>query len=145
MLQIISKLFGGSKSEKDVKKIQHLVPVINGHFESYKSLSNDALRNKTHEFRDRIKNYLAEIDSVIAGEKAKAEALPLSELLGRDAIYQQIDKLGKDRDELLEKILMEILSKERFYAVNDELCEKLLKVQFPHYRKIRTALIIMLS
>ena len=39
MLQIISKLFGGSKSEKDVKKIQHLVAVINGHFEGYKALT----------------------------------------------------------------------------------------------------------
>jgi preprotein translocase subunit SecA len=118
MLQIISKLFGGSKSEKDVKKIQHLVPVINGHFESYKSLSNDALRNKTNEFRERIKTYLADIDATIAGEKAKAEALPLSELLGRDAIYQQIDTLGKDRNELLEKVLMEILP-EAFAVVKE--------------------------
>jgi hypothetical protein len=39
MLQIISKLFGGSKSEKDVKKkFSTLVVVINGHFETYKSL-----------------------------------------------------------------------------------------------------------
>ena len=57
MLQIISKLFGGSKSEKDVKKIQHLVGVINGHFQGYKSLSNDNLRAKTAELKARIKEH----------------------------------------------------------------------------------------
>jgi preprotein translocase subunit SecA len=59
MLQIISKLFGGSKSEKDVKKIDHLVAVINNHFNSYKSLSNDELRAKTTQFKANINAYLA--------------------------------------------------------------------------------------
>ena len=62
MLQFISKLFGGSKSEKDVKKIAHLVPIINGHFESYKNLSNDQLRAKTPEFKATIKLKLDAID-----------------------------------------------------------------------------------
>ena len=118
MLQIISKLFGGSKSEKDVKKIQHLVGVINGHFESYKSLNNDALRNKTQEFKARINDHLSEIDAQIAAEKSKAEALPLSDLMGRDSIYQNIDKLGKDRDASLEKVLWEILP-EAFAVVKE--------------------------
>jgi len=118
MLQIISKLFGGSKSEKDVKKIQHLVGVINGHFESYKSLSNDALRNKTNEFKERIQNHLAGIDAQIASEQAKADALPLSDLMGRDSIYQNIDALGKDRDQSLETILWEILP-EAFAVVKE--------------------------
>ncbi|MEY2646042.1 MAG: preprotein translocase subunit SecA, partial [Bacteroidota bacterium] len=118
MLQIISKLFGGSKSEKDVKKIQHLVGVINGHFESYKSLSNDALRNKTNEFKERIKKHLEGIDAQIAAEQSKADALPLSDLMGRDSIYQNIDTLGKDRDQSLETILWEILP-EAFAVVKD--------------------------
>ena len=118
MLQIISKLFGGSKSEKDVKKIQHLVGVINGHFESYKSISNDALRNKTQEFKARIQTYLSEIDAQISAEKAKAEALSLSDLMGRDSIYQNIDKLGKDRDAALEKVLWDILP-EAFAVVKE--------------------------
>ncbi|MFM1755494.1 MAG: preprotein translocase subunit SecA, partial [Bacteroidota bacterium] len=118
MLQIINKLFGGSKSEKDVKKIQHLVGVINGHFESYKSLSNDALRNKTNEFKERIKNHLAGINEQIAAEQAKADALPLSDLMGRDAIYQNIDTFIKDRDQSLETILWEILP-EAFAVVKD--------------------------
>ena len=118
MLQIISKLFGGSKSEKDVKKIQHLVPIINSHFEGYKALSNEALREKTPEFKARIKAHLSEIDALIESEQARAEALPLSELMGRDTIYQDIDKIKKDRDQAIEKILWDILP-EAFAVVKE--------------------------
>jgi preprotein translocase subunit SecA len=109
MLQIINKLFGGSKSEKDVKKIQYLVPVINGHFEAYKTLSHDQLRNKTEEFKFRIKTHLESIDQVITEAQNNAEALDIADLLGKDAIYQEIDKLKKDRDQALEEVLWTIL------------------------------------
>ena len=118
MLQIISKLFGGSKSEKDVKKIEHLVPVINGHFEGYKSLSNDELRAKTEEFKARIKASLTETDTLINEEQVKAEALPLSDFLGRDTIYEQIDDLKKQKDQSVEKILWDILP-EAFAVVKE--------------------------
>ncbi len=118
MLQIISKLFGGSKSEKDVKKIQHLVAVINGHFASYKTLSNDELRAKTSEFQARIKAHVAPLDAEIESQQAAAEALELSDLMGRDTIYENIDKIKKDRDQELEKILWEILP-EAFAVVKE--------------------------
>ena len=118
MLQIINKLFGGSKSEKDVKKIQYLVPVINGHFEAYKTLSHDQLRNKTAEFKFRIKEHLQSIDQVIAEAQNNAEALDIADLLGKDAIYQEIDKLKKDRDQALEQILWTILP-EAFAVVKE--------------------------
>jgi len=69
MLGIISKLFGGSKSEKDVKKISPQVEKINQFFAQYQSLSNDALRNKTVEFRERIAAHLSAIDKEIAGKQ----------------------------------------------------------------------------
>lgn len=46
MIGAISKLFGGNKSEKDVKKILPQVEKVNQFFAQYKSLSNDELRNK---------------------------------------------------------------------------------------------------
>jgi preprotein translocase subunit SecA len=118
MLQIISKLFGGSKSEKDVKKIDHLVAVINGHFNSYKGLSNDELRAKTTEFKARIKAYLAETDSQIEALQAEAEALPISDFMGRDGLYEQVDLLKKERDTTLEKVLWDILP-EAFAVVKE--------------------------
>jgi preprotein translocase subunit SecA len=118
MLQIISKLFGGSKSEKDVKKIEHLVPVINRHFEGYKSLTNDQLRAKTKEFKERIKAHLSETDRLIAQEQERAEALPLSDFLGRDNIYESIDAIKKERDQAIEKALWDILP-EAFAVVKE--------------------------
>ena len=66
MLGFLSKIFGGSKSEKDVQKIQPLVGQINAFFQQYQSLSNDQLRGKTAEFRGRIREHLSEIDARIA-------------------------------------------------------------------------------
>jgi preprotein translocase subunit SecA len=109
MFGFISKLFGGSKSEKDVKKIEPIVAKVNQHFAAYQSLNNDQLRNKTQEFRQRIKEHLKEIDAEIASKNAEAEALPFNDLLGKDAIYQQVDTLKKERDQKIEESLEEIM------------------------------------
>ncbi len=118
MLGFLSKLIGGSKSEKDIKTIQPIVAQINQHFTSFQSLSNDQLRNKTQEFRQRIKEYLSEIDNEIAGLKTQADALPFNDITGKDALYQEVDKLTKDRDKKIEEILKELLP-EAFATVKE--------------------------
>ena len=107
MAGLFSSLFGGSKSEKDVKKITPLATEINQHFASYQSIPNDQLRGKTNIFRQRIKEYLQEIDAEIADKNKKAEDLPYNDLLGKDAIYQEVDRLKKDRDKKIEEIVNE--------------------------------------
>jgi len=118
MLGFISKIFGGSKSEKDVKKIEPYVGKINHFFASYQSISNDQLRNKTQVFRQRIKEHLAEIDAEIASKNSSAEELPFNDLMGKDAIYQEVDKLKKERDKKIEEALLDILP-EAFAVVKD--------------------------
>jgi preprotein translocase subunit SecA len=118
MLGFISKMFGGNKSEKDVKKIQPYVARINEYFQSYQSLSNDDLRNKTVEFRSRIREHLSGIDAEIAERTKEADELPFNDLVGKDNIYQQVDKLKKDRDKKIEEILDEILP-EAFAVVKE--------------------------
>ncbi|MDZ4794304.1 MAG: preprotein translocase subunit SecA [Bacteroidota bacterium] len=118
MLGFISKIFGGSKSEKDVKKIEPFVGKINQFFASYQSLSNDQLRNKTLEFRLRIKEYLAEIDADITAKNTAAEELSFNDLMGKDNIYQEVDKLKKVRDKKIEEVLLEILP-ESFAVVKE--------------------------
>jgi len=117
-MSFFSKLFGGSKSEKDVKKIQPLVSEINKHFASYQSITNDQLRNKTQEFRQRIKDHLSAIDNEISSANKRAEELSFNDLLGKDAIYQEVDKLKKDRDKKIEEALKEILP-EAFAVVKE--------------------------
>jgi len=109
MIGILSKLFGGNKSEKDVKKIQPNVAKINEFFSQYQGLSNDQLRNKTQEFKARIKEHLAAIDEEIASKKAAAEALDSGDISGRDDIYHEVDALKKDRDKQIEEVLNNIM------------------------------------
>lgn len=118
MAGLLSIIFGGNKSEKDVKAIKPLVGKINSFFDQYHSLINDELRGKTNEFRQRIKTYLQEIDQQIDTQKEEAEKLESSDILGRDAIYRQIDEMGKDRDKKLEEVLLEILP-EAFAVVKE--------------------------
>ena len=118
MLQFISKIFGGNKSEKDIKNISHYVEEINGYFTSYASLSNDELRNKTNEFKSRIKQHISTVENEISELKQKAEELEFSEIMQKDEIYQQIDKLSKHRNEKIEEVLNEILP-EAFAVVKE--------------------------
>ncbi len=118
MLGFIQKLFGGSKSEKDVKSIQPLVAKANEYFAAYQSLSNDQLRAKTREFKDRIQQHVSSINEEIAQLNAQAEALPFSDFSGKDAIYQEVDKLKKKKNEQLEEVLKEI-APEAFAVVKE--------------------------
>ena len=118
MIGAIAKLFGGNKSEKDVKKIRPVVDQINSFFDQYKSLSNDELRSKTAEFKQRIAAHLNNIDTSIAEKKKAAEELPIADINGRDVFYKEIDELTKDRDKELEVVLQEILP-EAFAVVKE--------------------------
>jgi preprotein translocase subunit SecA len=118
MLGFISKIFGGNKSEKDIRIIQPKVDASLEHGPTYQSLSNDQLRAKTVEFKDRIRQHLATIDTQIAELNQKGEELPFSDINGKDAIYQEIDKLSKDRNDQIEEVLEELLP-EAFAAVKE--------------------------
>ncbi|MDO9375948.1 MAG: preprotein translocase subunit SecA [Ferruginibacter sp.] len=109
MIGFLSKIFGGNKSEKDVRKITPQVEKINGFFTQYQSLGNDDLRGKTQDFKSRIKAHLAEVDAEITSKKEQAENLPVTEINEKDVIYQEVDRLKKDRDKKIEEILQEIL------------------------------------
>ena len=118
MIGFISKVFGGSKSEKDVKQVTPIVEEINKNFSAFQSLSNDQLRGKTLEFRKRIQEHLSNIDKEIASVNKEAEELPFNDITGKDALYQQVDKLKKDRDKHIEEVLKEILP-EAFAVVKE--------------------------
>nr|WP_294996783.1 preprotein translocase subunit SecA [uncultured Sediminibacterium sp.] len=108
MLKFISKLFGSSKSEKDVQQIMPIIQKIGQFYDQYQQLTHDELRNKTQEFRLRIKAHLVNIDAEIEAKKQAAENLPENEIHNRDIIYQEVDKLKKERDKKIEEILAEI-------------------------------------
>ncbi|HTJ12443.1 MAG TPA: preprotein translocase subunit SecA [Dinghuibacter sp.] len=118
MLGFIANLFGGNKSDRDRKELLPLVDKTNQFFSEYQSLSNDALRHKTVEFKDRIKAHLAGTDSRIQALNQQAEELPAEDIHGKDALYGEVDELRKERDKLIEEALKEILP-EAFAVVKE--------------------------
>ena len=56
MINAVLKKIFGSKNERDVKKMQPLVQQINALEEEYQKLSDDQLKAKTAEFKERLAN-----------------------------------------------------------------------------------------
>ena len=118
VLGSIAKIFGGSAQERSLKELQPIVEEINSHFQSFASLSHDELRGKTNEFRQRIADYLKDIDTEIQEKNEKVESLPNEAVLEKEEIYEEITNLEKSRDEKLEEILEELLP-EAFAVVKE--------------------------
>ncbi len=116
MLQFISKLFG-NKSDRDVKSIQPIVEKIKNEFSKLGQLSNDELRAKTLDFKERIKQGLADIDAQVQAIKEQTDNAAL-EVDEKVELYTQLDKLEKDRNKELEALLLQILP-EAFAVVKE--------------------------
>ncbi len=106
----------GTKYDRDVKKYNPIVEEINEYYKQYNSLSNDELRNKTVEFKDRIAEHLKDIDSEISELKERANTE--EDIMVKEEIYDAIDELIKERDESLEVVLNQILP-EAFAVVKE--------------------------
>ena len=108
MFNFLNKIFG-NKSERDVKSMRPLVEKINEEYAKLSTLSNDDLRAKTLDFKQRVKAGLSEIDQQITEIKEKVENNPDLPLYQKTAFYDEVDKLEKDRNKNLEELLMAIL------------------------------------
>ena len=115
MFNFFKKVFG-TKTEREYTKFMPVVEQINSYFESYHSLSNDELREKTPEFRARIATHLSGIDADLASLETQAEET--ADISEKEALYERIDAMKKDRNKHLEDILEEILP-EAFAVVKE--------------------------
>ena len=106
----------GSRNDRELKGMQSRVVEINAEYEKLKSLSHTELRNKTNEFRERIKTYLADVDAQIANINKQAEAE--EDLHTKETLYKDIDGLKKERDKQIEEILDQLLP-EAFAVVKE--------------------------
>src|ERR1041385_8191172 len=112
---LVKSVFG-SKSDRDYKEMQPIVAQINAEYEKLKGLSNDELRHKTTEFRQRIAEHLSSIDSEMAVLRENAETE--EDLQLKDDHYKKLDELRKDRDAQIEVVLKELLP-EAFAVVKE--------------------------
>ena len=103
---VFKKLFG-TKADRDMKAIR---PTLNKVLEAYKEidlLDDDALRARCQGLKDKIQAAIAADENRIAQIKEELEKdIPLKQ---KEALATEQDKLVKKVDEIIEKVLDEIL------------------------------------
>ncbi|MBI4535130.1 MAG: preprotein translocase subunit SecA, partial [Ignavibacteriae bacterium] len=125
MLGALRKLFG-SKHEKDIKVLRPIVDEINHHYEEYQKLSDEELKAKTSEFRQRLQESLKETEERIPIVKARLqEDLDSAE---REKLHDELESLESQRDQITDEVLDEILP-EAFAVVKDA-CRRLVGQTF---------------
>ena len=112
--EFMTKLFG-NKSQRDLKTIDPYVEKIKAAYPSIAALSNDELRAKTEEIKQRIQDYVAD-------ERSKVEELRKDidnkELEERETIWAEVDKIEKEITDKMEEVLVEVMP-EVFSIVKD--------------------------
>jgi len=139
MFGFLKKLFP-SKKDKDLRDLQPIVAEINAEYEKLHNLSDDELRGKTDQFKERIQEYISEIASDIEAKKLEAEQE--EDVSQKESLYEDLDKLNKERNSAIEEILNELLP--QAFAVVKETARRLtenrtLKVKATEYDKFLAA------
>ena len=101
--KILVKIFGDKKS-RDLKAYRPLVEDVLKIYPEIQALSNDELRARSKQLRERVQGSASELRAQIQELK---DRIPNTEIQDRAPIFHQIDKLEKDVLEVLEKALDE--------------------------------------
>ena len=106
LVDIIKKVFG-SKSERDMKQVKPILEKVLAAYKDIDKLSNDELRARTEELKKKIREREEPFEKRIAEIKGHLESdIPVSE---KEKLATESDKLVKEEDEEIEKVLNEIL------------------------------------
>ncbi len=107
----VSKIIGkfvGNKADRDMREISPQVDKIKEAYETIRGLSNDQLRERSTELKQRVTDYVASEKSTLEELKARAED-PDVDVTEKESIYKEIDHLDIEIDEKYEVVLDEIL------------------------------------
>ena len=121
MLKIFEKIFG-SKHDKDIKKIQPVIERINELQRALSSLSNDQLREKGQELKQKVRNVLEPLE-----QEKKTLSLKLDNpdinLEEVETINARLDTLAEEYEKATSDILDELLPET--FALVKETCLRL--------------------
>ncbi|MBN2164927.1 MAG: preprotein translocase subunit SecA [Marinilabiliaceae bacterium] len=104
---ILTKIFG-NKYDKDIKEVQPILDKVKAAYPQIQSLSNDDLRAKTIEIRNRIQDYVSSETAQLDALKIKIEDSNIS-VIEKEKVYDEIDKIEKGITEKMEEVLLEVL------------------------------------
>ena len=106
LVYIIKKVFG-TKSDRDMKKIRPILEKVLAAYETIDKLDNDGLRAHSAELKRRLREVEKPFEDRIAEIKLQLESdIPVSQ---KEQLATESDKLVKDEDAAIEKMLDEIL------------------------------------
>ena len=108
ILSKVLKTFVGSKTERDFKELSPIIDEVSAPFNSYASLSNDELRAKTLELKDRIADKTKAKEDEIVELKEKIETDLSLSISDKETIYKQVDQIDKEILEQVEEVLAEV-------------------------------------
>ena len=115
ILNSVIKLFVGDKQQKDLKILQPVVEDVKKFEDEISKLSNDALRAKTTEFKNRITQATKEFQDKI---KTLEEEAKTADIDRQEDIYTEIDTLKDDSYKISEETLTTIMP-EAFAVVKE--------------------------
>ena len=103
---ILKKVFG-SKSDRDMKQVKPILDKVLAAYPEIDALSNDDLRARSAALREKIALVEKPFEDRIAEIKAELEKeIPIAE---KEKLATESDRLVKEEDEAIEKVLMEVL------------------------------------
>ena len=117
MLSFLKK-FLGTKSDKDIREITPELNKIKEVYPSIEKLSNDGLRAKTLEFRQKIAAATEEKEKQIAEYRDRIENDLEMDMDEKEKIYVQIDNLVNENYQITQDVLNQILP-EAFAVVKE--------------------------
>ncbi|WP_343330179.1 preprotein translocase subunit SecA [Polaribacter staleyi] len=115
ILNSVIKLFVGDKQQKDLKILQPVVENVKKFEIEFSKLSNDGLRAKTIEFKERIKTATKQFDDKITELETEAKTANIDR---QEDIYTEIDALKDEAYKVSEETLLTIMP-EAFAVVKE--------------------------
>ncbi len=115
IIDSVIKVFVGDKKKKDLKQLQPIVKKVKAYESEMESLSLDQLREKTVQFKQKIKESVKDIEDQINILKQEAETANIDR---KEEIYKEIDQLEDEAYEITEKTLLDIQA-EAFAVVKE--------------------------
>ena len=106
-LNTVLKSFLGDKNAKDLKEVKKVVTKIKAAEPGIQALSDDGLRDKTAEFKDKLKTATAKFTTQI--EETKEQIKNSTNVDEKEALFSKIETLKKESYDVEEKVLAEIL------------------------------------
>lgn len=100
-----------------------IVESIKGEYAKLEALTDDQLRQETEEIKSIINADLKSFDDKIEELRGKINSMAPEEVHAKDALFNEIDKVEKNRDEELERSLEKVLP--RAFAIVKETARRL--------------------